>query len=317
MSELMQQVMPLHETEQRNQIPQRFYKGIDPDIGFGVERFVLDRMYYLPKLLQDTILTHLSGINYLVSSEQKDSSGNSITLEHRFQATTEEEAKRLYEKISAKLSGVQQKIWLACWRLGNHLKKFTYDCELTDIMKFTYPERNVYFSVADKIDFYEHLKSLEQTRFVLSKPYRKPGNSKKDLRISYTIPLLTIPVHFGEAERYPQRITLSIRAFDPEPIHEKIAHVGAEIRHKTLELHADDTQLATWLQARGNQRQKNGIIELDLDFLFTLAGLKKTASSNKSEAKKLLRKKLQRYVHKGIILSFPDKLENRVSLKIR
>ena len=118
-------------------------------------------------------------------------------------------------------------------------------------------------------------------------------------------------------EKYPQRITLSIRAFDPDPIHEKISHVGAEIKHKTLELHADDTQLATWLQARSSQRQKGEVIELDLDFLFSIAGLKKTAISNKSEAKKLLVNKLQRCVKKGIILTVPKKMGNRVLLKIR
>jgi hypothetical protein len=184
-------------------------------------------------------------------------------------------------------------------------------------MKLTYPDRTQYFSVSERIDFYEHLKSLEQTRFVFSKPYKKKQGSKKELRVSYTIPLLTIPVQFGELEKYPQRITLSIRAFDPDPIDEKILYVGAEIKNKTLELHADDTQLATWLQARGNQRQQDGAIELDLDFLFSLAGLKKTALSNKSEAKRLLRNKLQRYVEKGIILHFNVKFENIISLKIR
>lgn len=303
-------------SEQKEQIERTFYKNINPNEGFGIERFVLDRVYYLPRLLQDTQLTFISGTTYLVSSEQKDASGNSIRLEHRFHATNEEEARKLYERISSKLAGVQQKIWLACWRLGNQLKKFAYTCELTDLMKLTYPERNGYFAVSDKIEFYEHLKSLEQTRFVFSKPYRK-GNAKKDLRISYTIPLLSIPVQLGAKDRYPQQITLSIRSFDPDPINEKIANVGAEIKHRTLELHADDTQLATWIQARKGQRPREEFIEIDLDYLIKLAGLERTALSNKGEARKLLRKKLQRCVDKGILFHFPDKFEEIVLLKIR
>lgn len=303
-------------SEQKAVIPHSFYKGIDSKEGFGIERFVLDRVYYLPKLLEDTNLTFVSGTTYLISSEQKDSSGNSIKLEHRFQATNDEEAKKLYEKISTRLAGVQQKIWLACWSLGNKLKKFTYTCQLTDLMHLTYPERNGYFAVSDKIEFYEHLKSLEQTRFVFSKPYKKRGQ-KKDLRISYTIPLLSIPVQLGEENRYPQDITLSIRTFDPDPIHEKIYHVGAEIKHKTLELHADDAQLATWVQTRKSQRQKEDSIEIDLNFLFSLSGLERTAQSNKTHAKKLLTNKLQRLIDKGIILSFPTKLENIVVIKVR
>lgn len=281
-----------------------------------MERFILDRIYHLPRMLENTILTHLSDTTYLISSEQKDSTGNSIRLEHRFQATSEEEAQKLYEKISKKLAGVQQKIWLACWQLGNHLKKFTYNCDLTDLMKLTYPDRNGYFSVSDKIEFYEHLKSLEQTRFVFSKPYKK-GKSKKDLRISYTIPLLSIPVQLGEGHQYPQCITLSIRAFDPDPVNERIAHVGAEIKHKTLELHSDDTQLATWIQTRKSQRQKEESIEVDLNFLFKLAGLERTCKSNRSEARRLLKNKLQRYVEKGIILAYPEKLESTVKIKVR
>jgi hypothetical protein len=303
-------------SEQKDEIPQTFYKGINPQEGFGVERFVLDRVYYLPKLLEETQLTHISGTNYLISSEQKDRSGNSIKLEHRFQATSQEEAIKLYEKISNQLSGVQQKIWLACWGIGNKLKKFIYTCQFTDLMHLTYPERNGYFSVSDKTEFYEHLKSLEQTRFVFSKPYKK-GTRKKDLRISYTIPLLSIPVQLGEGDQYPQQITLSIRPFNPDPVHEKIYHVGAEIKHRTLELHADDTQLATWIQVRKGQRQKEEFIEVDLGFMFKLAGLDRTAQTNKWEAKKLLRKKLQRYVDKGILISYPEKLDDPISLKVR
>lgn len=303
-------------SEQKDSIPNTFYKGINPEESFGVERFLLDRFYYLPNLLDDTKLTHTSGINYLVSSEQKDRSGNSIKLEHRFQATSEQEAVKLYEKISKRLAGVQQKIWLACWSLGNKLKKFTYTCQLTDLMYLTYPERNGYFSVSDKIEFYEHLKSLEQTRFVFSKPYKK-GNRKKELRISYNIPLLSIPFQLGEGDKYPQQITLSIRSFDPDPVHEKISYVGAEIKHKTLELHADDMQLATWVQTRKAQRQKEEFIEVDLEFLFKLAGLERTAATNKGEAKRLLKKKLERCVEKGFLLSYPQKLNDPISLKVR
>ncbi len=131
-------------SQQKEVIPSTFYKNIDPSEGFGIERFVLDRVYYLPKLLEDTKLTHTSGITYLVSSEHKDRSGNSVTLEHRFQATNEEEAIKLYEQIASKLAGTQQKIWLACWQLANELKKFNYTCQLTDLMRLAYPERNGY-----------------------------------------------------------------------------------------------------------------------------------------------------------------------------
>ncbi len=303
-------------SEQKDIISCSFYKSINPEEGFGIERFVLDRVYYLPVLLEDIQLAHISDTNYLIFSEKKDRSGNSIKLEHRFQATSEQEAIKLYKKISTKLTGVQQKIWLACWSLGNRLRKFTYTCQFTDLMHLTYPERNGYFSVSDKMEFYEHLKSLEQTRFVFSKPCKKESR-KKELQISYTIPLLTIPVQLGEKFKYPQQITLSIRSFDPDPINEKIYNVGGEIKHKTLELHADVVQLATWLQTRKSQILKKSFIEVDLNYLFKLAGLEKTAIKNKGEAKRLLKNKLQKCIEKGILLSYPEKLEDPILLKVR
>ena len=180
-------------------------------------------------------------------------------------------------------------------------------------MKLTYPDRDGYFSMAERIDFYEHLRSLEQTRFVFSKPYMK---GSKELMLSYFIPLLNISQQLGK-ERYPQHITLSIRALVPYPANEKIVNVAAEIKHRTLELHADDTQLATWIQARKGQRPQEECIEIDLDYLLKLAGLERTALSNKTAAKKLLRKKLQRYVEKGILRAFPEKIKKNVVLTIR
>lgn len=173
---------------------------------------------FLPKLLENTRLMHLSGFKYLISSQQMDSYGNRIAIEHRFQAMNKEEAQKLFRNISETLIGVQQKIWIACCQLGNHLKTFNYECELTDLMKLTYPNKKGIFFVSERIEFYEHLKSLEQIHFVLSKSYKKTKSKKKETRISYQIPLLTIPMHWGHIRKCPHRITLSIRAMRECPL---------------------------------------------------------------------------------------------------
>lgn len=173
---------------------------------------------FLPKLLENTSLMHISGFKYLISSQQMDSSGNRIAIEHRFQAMNKEEAQKLFHKISETFIGVQQKIWIACCQLGNHLKTFNYECELTELMNLTYPNKKGIFFVSEKIEFYEHLKSLEQIHLVLSKSYKKAKSKKKEIRISYQIPLLTIPMHWGNIRKYPHRITLSIKAMREYPL---------------------------------------------------------------------------------------------------
>ena len=86
-------------SEQNSQISPQFYRNIDLSQEFGVSRFLADRMAYLTRLLGETILTNIQDSTYLVSAEIKDSGGNSIKLEHRFKATTDEEATKLYQKI--------------------------------------------------------------------------------------------------------------------------------------------------------------------------------------------------------------------------
>jgi hypothetical protein len=300
--------------ESKNNIPTPFYKNINPSEEFGVSRFIADRMAYLPILLENTTLTFIQDYTYLVSAELKDKGGNSIKLEHRFKSTSDEDAEKLYEKISAQMAGIQQKIWLACWRLANELRRFTFNYYLTDLMKIAYPEREGYFSVSEKVEFYDHIKSLEQTKISFSKPQKK--RKDKIIYQTFEIPLLQIVSHIGgESDKYPQQLTLSI--LNPLPNPGKMAFVGAPFKHKTLELHADDTQLAAWIQTRKGQRSEEKFIFVELDFLLKLAGLERTCQSNKRHAKRLLMKKLNRFQEKGIILAVPERLSDIVRLKIR
>lgn len=297
------------------QIQPTFYRNIDASREFGVSRFVADRIYYLPKLLENIKLTFIQDSSYLVSAESKDSNGNSIKLEHRFKATSEEEATKLYEKLYPQLAGIQLKIWLACWRLGDELRRYMYTCQLTDIMKIVHPDRSGYFSVSEKTEFFEHLKSLEQTKILFSKPKHNSGK-KKDLYQTTEIPLLQIISRLGgEEDKYPQQITISIMNLYPHP--GKMAFLGTAFKHKTLELHADDTQLATWIQTRKGQRPEENRIVVERDFLIKLSRLQKTDSKNKTVANKKLILKLQRLAVTGIIKEAPAKITKEVELQVR
>ena len=272
-------------------------------------------MAYLSRLLENTMLTHIQDSTYLVSAEMKDRSGNALKLEHRFKATTTSEAQKIYEKISSQLAGIQQKIWLACWRLANELCRYTYTCQLTDLMKITYPNRETYFSVVERTEFFEHLKGLEQTKILFSMP-EVNSKRKKALRKTVEIHLLEIRERLGgEADKYPQQITISIMNHLPNP--GKMAFVGTAFKNETLELHADDTALATWIQTRKAQRKDEKTISVEREFLIQLAGLQKTDLSNKTVANKKLLSKLIRLVEKGILSDTPHSLDKIVQLKIR
>ena len=218
---------------EQDQIPTPFFKGLDSTQEFGISRFVADKMYHLPTLLGSTILEQIKDGIYLVSAEHKDSSNNSIKLEHRFKATNNEEAEKLYERISSQLAGIQLKIWISCWKLANGKEALLYSffsCFLTELMNITYQERNGNFTTDEKIDFYEHLKSLEQTKFVLSKPQRKKKKTDETIYRKIEISLLEIGARDeGEYDKYPQQLTICLLKFPPNP--EKIVFVGAAFKN--------------------------------------------------------------------------------------
>lgn len=290
-----------------------FYKTVNIKEEFGISRFVADRVKHMPQLLKSMELTKEkdSVNNYIISSKTIDSHNNEICLEHRFQATSKEEASKLYDLKKNQLQGVQHKIWMSAWKLANQLGRFTYTCELTKLMKICYPERDAFFSTQEKIEFFGHLRNLENTKIIFS---RKIPNSKKieDLEIR----LLDIHSKVRENEHYPHEIRISILNI-PAFQNEKMAFVGASYKNQTLELHSDDMQLATWIQTHKSQGKEKSYIKIELSFLFQLAGLEKTAKSNKSQARKMLRGKFQRLVDKEIIPSIPAKFEEMVNLRIR
>ena len=295
-------------------IPCSFYRNIDVSEEFGVSRFLTDRMAYLSRLLEKMLLNYLDDCMWVLFSEIRDSRNNSIRLEHRFQATSLEEAERLYTKISSQLAGIELKIWLACWKVANMLRRSVFTCRLTEVMNVAYPETASCFSTADKTTFFNHLKNLERTKFLFS----TPCGARRGRAMSKTIeiPLLHIVAHVGrENGTYPDRLTLSLMNLDEDV--GKMAHVGAAFKNRTLELHPDDTQLATWIQTRKSQRRGESVLQVELEFLFTQGGLARTALSNRRHAKKLLKKKLQRLQETGVICSFPEHLDETVILKVR
>ncbi len=298
------------------EVQEKLYKTIDSSQEFGISRFVADRIYHLPTLLKEPSLKRQEGTNtYIVRAEERDSKGNKIMLEHRFPSKSEEMAEKTAELVIHRLQTVQHRILLAAWQLANQLEQLTYTCELTVLMQHCYPERNSYFSTKEKVQFYEDLRSLENTKLVFSQKIKKRGAAKTVIE-DYEIRLLEIEKKRGTQEKYPSHITLTIlntKALQ----NQKMAFVSAAFKHKTLELHSDDTLLAQVIQTRKSQCMGKKFLRFDREYLIKLSGLMKTNESKKAVANKKLLEKFKRLEDKGVIVKAPVKIHEKVSIRIR
>lgn len=297
------------------EIPSDFYKTIDPELEFGISRVVADKIYNLPKLLENAELTRQGQTTtYIIQSEIKDSYNNSIRLEHRLQATSNEEAEKIARLVLRRLKGIQLKIFAACWKMANTKGRPTFSCRLTDLMKYNNPLRSAHFNSAEKLEFYEHLRSLENTKFIYTKTYKA---GKKDKVESYEIRWLEIHRRSGDkGEETPQELTMTVLNV-PALQKQKTTFVGVGVKNKTLELHADDTMLASIIQTRKNQMMESSHIKFGRVYLMEISGLSKTNKINKAEANKLLLEKLGRLREKGIILNSPKRINDSILLRVR
>ena len=297
------------------EISSDFYKTVDPKEEFGISRVVADKIYNLPRILENAILVR-QGVTttYIIQAEYKDSRHNSIRLEHRLQATSPEEAARMGKIVLKRLKGIQLKIWAACWKMANAKERLTFTCRLTDLMKCTNPRRSANLNSAEKLEFYEHLRSLENTKFVYTKYYKIRGKDKVE---SYEIRLLEIHRRSGDKdEETPQELTMTVLNA-PALQKQKTTFVGVGVKNKTLELHADNVMLASIIQTRKNQMMDASHVKFKRDDLVEIAGLSRTNEKNKAEANKLLLEKLERLREKGIILNRLKRVNDHISLKVR
>ncbi len=286
---------------EKNKFEDNFYKTIDSTIEFGISRTISDKLYHLPKLLlQPELIWQEGTTSYIIRSSTPDSAGHTISLEHRLQASSHEEAEKIAGIVTDRLRGVLHKIHIATWKLANELKQFTFTCQMTELMRLCYPDRESRFQNQEKIEFYEHLRSLENTKIIYSR--KKSLKEGKSATESIEIRLVEIHNKVGDKEEYPQTITLSV--FNaPALRNEKLAFVGAKFKNTTLNLHAEVISLAAWLQSRKAQHQDpSKTLTVEEDYLIRVAGLEKTAQKNKSTARKRLREKLTKCAEQGIIV---------------
>jgi hypothetical protein len=134
---------------------------------------------------------------------------------------------------------------------------------------------------------------------------------------SYEIRLLEIHRRSGDKnEETPQELTMTVLNA-PALQKQKTTFVGVGVKNKTLELHADDMMLASFIQTRKNQNMESAHIRFERDSLMEISGLSQTNKTEKARANKLLLEKLNRLREKGIILNSPKRIDTFISLKVR
>lgn len=86
----------------------KFFKGIDYEIEFGVSRLISDRVYHLPKLLEKLELTSVQNKSYKLCAKESTAAGI-VGLEYYFEASNDEEAKKVSVIFKQKIAGVGER----------------------------------------------------------------------------------------------------------------------------------------------------------------------------------------------------------------
>jgi len=305
-------------------LPQKFFKGLEAN-EFGIARLVADPINRMPELLKNSSSSELVTDNvYLIKWECNNSIGDKIRLEYRFRADSKEESDKRVDEFVKRITGRQKKVYEACWMMSNKKSQRIFSCELTELMEMAYPARKAgsYFSTKEKVTFYQDLLDLSETKLIVSKKQTKNQNNRNKEKIdSFILPFVTIHKTTGriggkESEKYPNRVSLSV-LYNPLYKDEKMYNLGAGIKNTTLELEADEIQLAEWIQIRKSQSMTNPNIKFDRAFLIDLCKLNGTDKKNPTMANKRLLIKLERLKEKGIILGYPKQIKEIVSIKAR
>jgi hypothetical protein len=291
----------LFEQDATNQVSENeinFFKSLNAD-EFGISRLMADPLNNVPKMLDkfslpEFIREDTLGYNiYEIESVTKNSLGDTLRLKYRCRAQNQDDANKLTHAFIQRMTGRQKKVFEACWAMANKRLRRAFTCNLSDLMKLAYPNRkDTYFSTDEKVEFYQDMLDLADTKLEVEKKKYERSSKKKKGNDKYILPFITIhkttdslPDSTKQSEKYPNQISISVLH---NPLYEadKMYNVGAAIKYKTLELHADDLQLAEWIQIRKSQSMKEKYITFtsrdDLLKIAKLDGITHTGTANRA-----------------------------------
>jgi hypothetical protein len=287
------------EEEMMESLPELF-RTINSEDCFAITKPIMDRIYHLPDLLTNAVAKQISGSQWVIESKVNNKGTGPIGLSHNFTATSSGDAKLYLDEYRTWMRGEGLKTLTAYWKIACDRGRFQFFGPLTDVMVQTADnKRKSHFSVKERQKFWLSTRRLENTKLTLELHFPKAKRMiDKKLVIEHRLVDVGARVHDVDEDSYPT--DLRVKVLSPSEFQE-IAQIGTAIHNNTLNLRPKDVLLALSLQTRQAQTQGKKINTFDEDFLIERANLEKTAKSNKSAARKVLNKKLEKLEKDNII----------------
>lgn len=296
-----------------------FKKNVDHEQAFGVTKALMDRLNYLPDLLDNSYLIYPkagSSLHIISSnlSEKSDSGVGAIGLEYtlHMQDATPEEA---FKNYITEMQTNALMVFLAYWAYANKEGAFHYEADITDIMSLMAGvSRDSFFATKEKRRFWYLSQLLERTYLTITVKHKNKWRKIKH-------PLLSFVSTESDKEKqeaidgHPNKVT--VRVLDPDKFKET-ANLATEVSKKTITgLRSEDIMLALSLQIRASQRRDAQELSYDEKYLMERARLQKTQSTNPRVARKRLGEKLDRVKNADGIDSWKKADQGKYSIKTK
>lgn len=286
------------------------FNNVVSDENFGVARAAGDLVYHLSTLLEDTKLNNLYETLYETRGTTKNSKGEIISLTYSFNASSEEEAKKIHAEYKKTMMTKGLKVWMTYWLMANIVSRTEFSCPMIEIMKLMQdPERKTFFSVKEKKEHWALTKMLEKTKLSIERKVSKKGVKEKEVTQWAELPLLEIlggEKESGNSKNYPS--VIAVRVLTPNTNNKKL-FFAAIYKIATLQLHPNDTLMAFIFQTRASQMGRGSKeLHFDWEYLFEIGNLQSTANTKKAIAKAQTRKKMDRFKECQIIKDWSEGL---------
>ena len=290
-----------------DKMPKKFKAGIDKG-SFATPKTIMDRIPYLPKLLEKSELKRYKDGSYKVLSSIQAGAMGTIGLEYTVPFMDDKTPEQIHERYKQVMIEDAMGTYLACWDYATYKGFFNFLADLTDIMAMDYDsERESYFSVKEKKHFWEMLRLLEATKLTITLPYKGKWITVNHQMLGITI---TGAVQKDQELEVGYLDKVHYRVLSPDAFQEAAkwaTEMATRISKGILTVPAEDIYFNLNLQIRAAQRQSySGSQPLDEKYLIGVARIDKTHQANPSVGRKRLKEKLDRSKKAGIISDWEE-----------
>ena len=297
----------------RNRIAKN--KRINPETSFAPPSVLMDRIKYIPELLNQSVLKRI-GETYKVTSNITVDDLGKIGLEYTLKISDKYKTpEAAFKKYIEDMHGAALKVFLSYWlHAYDHGSYMPESTSLTDIINGSVdPTRQSWISSSEKKRFWALSELLKDTSLTITFKINKEECTVKH-------PMLTVPITVSKTREleirrgYPDKVCYGV--LDPDKFKEK-ANLATEISKGTVKLPPEDIMLAITFQVRASQtRQKEGNT-YDKAYLKQMGCLQGTNVKNPTEANKKLKSKLARIKDADAIGEFSDQPGDKILIKKR